>query len=150
MAKIKEIHATEILDSRGIPTIETTVTLESGETASASVPSGASVGTYEAVELRDHDMSHFAGMGVKTAISNIETIIAPKLIGMDAAKQQEIDQTMITLDGTQNKGRLGANALLSVSIAVCRVSAKTAKLPLYLYIRQFIKHDNLTLRIPIP
>ncbi len=148
MAKIKQITASEILDSRGNPTIETTVLLSDNISVSASVPSGASLGTYEALELRDHDLSRFDGMGVKKAIENIENIIAPKLIGMDATKQAQIDQTMITMDGTQNKGKLGANAILSVSIAVCKAAAKSSLLPMFLYLRQFIKHENLALKIP--
>ncbi|MBI3069896.1 MAG: phosphopyruvate hydratase [Candidatus Levybacteria bacterium] len=148
MAKIKQIKAREILDSRGNPTIEATVILSDGSSGVASVPAGASVGTYEAVELRDHDQTRFKGLGVLKAIENIEKIIAPKLLGMEAAKQQEIDKTIIELDGTQNKGRLGANATLSVSMAVSDAAAKSSVLPLFLYLRQFIHKENTQLKIP--
>lgn len=151
MSKIKDIKAIEILDSRGNPTLEVSVLLNDDITGSASCPSGASIGTYEAVELRDHDQNRYQGMGVLKAIENIQTTIAPKLIGMDPTHQQEIDQLMISLDGTQNKGRLGANTILSVSMAVCRAAANSSVLPLFLYLRQFIKHDkNIPPKIPTP
>ncbi len=152
MAKIKEIKAYEILDSRGNPTVEAEVILADGVVGTASCPSGASVGSYEAVELRDHDMARYRGFGVLKAVENIEKIIAPKLIGMEANKQQEIDKIMIELDGTQNKGRLGANATLPVSMAIAKAGAKSSVLPLYLYLRQFTKRDGteVTLKIPTP
>lgn len=150
MSKIKQITASEILDSRGNPTIEVTVVLQDGTEATADCPSGASVGTYEAVELRDHDEKRYNGLGVLTAISNIESVIAPKLLGMDALKQQEIDKAMIELDGTQNKSRLGANATLSVSMAVAKAAAKASKLPLFLYLREYIKTENTPPKIPTP
>lgn len=150
MAKIKEIKAREILDSRGNPTIETTVVLNDNATGIASCPSGASVGGYEAAELRDHDKNRFNGMGVLKAIDNVEKVIAPKLIGQDASKQQEIDRIMIVLDGTQNKERLGANATLSVSMAVCKAAARGSSLPLYVYLREFIKKETSPLKIPVP
>ncbi|MBI4078864.1 MAG: phosphopyruvate hydratase [Candidatus Levybacteria bacterium] len=149
-AKIKKISAREILDCRGLPTIESMVQLSDGIVASASCPSGTSVGTYEAVELRDHDAKHFLGKGVLKAIENINTIIAPKLTGMDPQKQPDIDKLLIELDGTQNKGHLGANATLAVSMAVCRAAAASALLPLFLHIRQFIKRENLPAKIPTP
>lgn len=150
MAKIKQIDAREILDSRGNPTVEAIVVLNNDVVGFASCPSGASVGTYEAVELRDQDPARYLGMGVQKALQNIREIIAPKLIGMDPAKQQEVDSAMIALDGTQNKGKLGANAILPVSMAVARSAAKSSVLPLFLYLRQFIKHDNLPIKIPTP
>ncbi|MCL5432942.1 MAG: phosphopyruvate hydratase [Patescibacteria group bacterium] len=150
MAKIKQIFANEIFDSRGNPTIDTTVILSDGATASASCPSGASIGSYEAVELRDRDEKRYQGLGVLKAIENIQNIIAPGIIGLDAAKQPELDRTLIELDGTQNKGKLGANATLSVSMAVCKAAAKSSVLPLFLYIRQFVKRENIALKIPSP
>src|ERR1035437_2041628 len=110
MAKIKQIVATEILNSKGHPTIETTVILTDGSVGTASCPSGTSTGKYEAVEIRDKDEKRFQGFGVLNAIMNIEEIIAPNLLGMEATRQQDVDKKMIALDGTQNKGRLGANA----------------------------------------
>ncbi|RJQ35711.1 phosphopyruvate hydratase [Candidatus Microgenomates bacterium] len=150
MSKIKLIKAEEILDSRGNPTIETTVVLNDNTTASAACPSGASTGTYEAVELRDKDEKRFRGQGVLKAVDNVQNIIAPKLIGMDPTKQSEIDRAMIDLDGTQNKEKLGANAMLSVSMAVSKAGAKSSMLPLFLYLRQFIRKENLQLKIPTP
>lgn len=150
MAKIKQIRASEILDSRGNPTIETTVILTDGSVGVASCPSGASVGGYEATELRDHDEKRYLGMGVLKATENVEQIIAPRLTEMDANKQPEIDKTLIELDGTQNKGRLGANAILSVSMAVCKAAAKSSILPLFLHLRQFIHRENHSLKIPTP
>lgn len=150
MAKIKQIKASEILDSRGNPTVEATIILSDGVVGTAGCPSGASIGSYEALEIRDRDPSRFNGMGVLRAIENIEKIIAPTLIGFEAAKQQEIDRLLIDLDGTQNKGRLGANATLAVSMAVCEAAAKSAILPLFLYLRQFIQRENTTLKIPTP
>lgn len=149
MAKIKQIKALEVLDSRGNPTIETAVILNDGAVGVASCPSGASVGGYEALELRDNDEKRYHGLGVLKAIENIATVIAPRLIDMEASKQQEIDRTLIELDGTQNKGRLGANATLTVSMAVCKAAARSAVLPLFLYLRQFIhKENNISLKIP--
>jgi enolase len=150
MAKIKQISAREILNAKGNPTIEATVILSDGATGIASCPTGTSVGTYEAVDLKDNDQTRYQGQGVLNAILNIEKQIAPNLIGMDASKQQEIDKKMIDLDGTQNKARLGANATLSVSMAVAKASAKSSVLPLYLYLREFIKKENLPLKVPTP
>ena len=150
MAKIKQIVAREILNSKGLPTIETTVILSDGKTGKAAVPSGTSVGNYEASELRDHDETHFQGNGVLKAIANIQDLIAPSILGMDAVKQQEIDKKMIELDGTQNKGRLGANAILSVSIAVAKAAAKSNMLPTFLYLREFVKRENIPIKIPTP
>lgn len=150
MAKIKQISAREILNAKGHPTIETAVILTDGATGIASVPTGTSVGKYEAVEIRDKDEKKFQGLGVQNAILNIESIIAPSLLGMEASKQQEIDKKMIDLDGTHNKGRLGANSTLSVSMAIAKAAARSSVLPLYLYLREFVKRENMPLKIPTP
>ncbi|MCL5970292.1 MAG: phosphopyruvate hydratase [Patescibacteria group bacterium] len=150
MAKIKEIKAREILDSRGNPSVEATVILNDGATYCASCPSGASVGGYEAAELRDQDPDHFNGMGVLKAIDNVHNLISPALAGIDVSKQQEIDRKMIELDGTQNKGKLGANATLSVSMSICRAAAKVSMIPLFLYLRQFIRKEAVPPKIPTP
>lgn len=150
MAKIKQILAREILDSKGNPTIECTVILNDNSTATAACPSGTSVGTYEAVELRDKDTRRFNGLGVLTAIKNIHDFIAPKLVGMDASNQATVDKIMIELDGTQNKSKLGANAMLSVSMAVCKAAAKSSVLPLFLYLKQFLQNSTASLKIPTP
>jgi enolase len=134
MTEIAAIHAREILDSRGNPTVEADVILADGTLGRAAVPSGASTGEHEAVELRDGDKSHYLGKGVLQAVENIETAIAPEIEGMDAANQRLIDATMISLDGTANKGKLGANAILAVSMACARASANSLKLPLYRYL----------------
>jgi enolase len=134
MTEIVSIHAREILDSRGNPTVEADVVLEDGVRGRAAVPSGASTGEHEAVELRDGDKSHYLGKGVLGAVENVESIIAPELKGMDASNQKLIDATMIAIDGTENKGRLGANAILAVSMACARASAKAFGLPLYRYL----------------
>lgn len=150
MAEISTIKAVEVLDAKGNPTIETTVALNNGITATAMCPTGTSVGKYEALDLRDHDDMRFRGLGVLKAIDNIHTIIAPKIVGMDVTKQQEIDGAMIELDGTQNKSHLGANATLSVSMAVAKAAATEMHLPLYLYLRNFLKQEDSPLKIPIP
>jgi enolase len=142
---IKSVRALEILDSRGNPTIRVFVTLDNGVSASASVPSGASTGENEAVELRDGDNSRYGGKGVLKAIVNVHEHIAPKLIGMNPARQAEIDRLMIELDGTPKKGTLGANAILGVSMAVARTAALTLGLPLYAYLG---RPDGM--RIPMP
>ncbi|MCL4382370.1 MAG: phosphopyruvate hydratase [Patescibacteria group bacterium] len=134
MPKIKEIKAREILDSRGNPTIETKITLDNDILGIASVPSGASLGKYEALELRDADMNRYFGLGVLKAVGNVNQVIGPKLLGFDPTKQQEIDRLMIDLDGTENKSKLGANSLLSVSLAVASAASKSQKLPLYRYL----------------
>jgi enolase len=139
MSTIKKIFAREILDSRGNPTVEVEVELESGIKAVAAVPSGASTGTYEALELRDKDPKRFEGLGVLNAVRNVNEKIADVLIGMDAKKQQEIDAKMIELDGTENKSNLGANAILGVSLAVCRAAATEKNIPLYQYIAESYK-----------
>jgi len=134
MTEIVSIHAREILDSRGNPTVEADVVLEDGVRGRAAVPSGASTGEHEAVELRDGDKKHYMGKGVLKAVDNIESIIAPELAGMDASNQRLIDATMVALDGTDNKSKLGANAILAVSMAVARASAESLGLPLYRYL----------------
>ncbi len=134
MSQIQEIRAREILDSRGNPTVECDVLLVSGTLGRAAVPSGASTGEHEAVELRDNDPQHYLGKGVLKAVENIESAIAPALSGMDASDQRTIDGTMIELDGTANKGQLGANAILAVSMACARACANELKIPLYRYL----------------
>lgn len=129
--KIKNINASEILDSRGIPTVSAEVELENGVRAGSSVPSGTSAGSHEALELRDGNNNRFSGMGVTKACENIEKIIAPKLRGMDVTGQQKIDEILLELDGTKNKGRLGANAILAVSIAVVRAHARAINKELF-------------------
>src|SRR5246500_2769675 len=134
MSLIDHIHAREILDSRGNPTVEANVILGSGVGGRAAVPSGASTGEHEAVELRDGDPEHYLGKGVLRAVDNVESVISPELIGIDAANQRMIDQTMIALDGTPNKSRLGANAILAVSMAAARAAANAQRVPLYRYL----------------
>jgi enolase len=134
MSQIQEIRAREILDSRGNPTVECDVLLLGGTMGRAAVPSGASTGEHEAVELRDNDPQHYLGKGVLKAVENIESAIAPALSGLDASDQRLIDGTMMELDGTPNKGQLGANAILAVSMACARASANDLKIPLYRYL----------------
>jgi enolase len=134
MTEIVSIHAREILDSRGNPTVEAEVLLDGGTKGRAAVPSGASTGEHEAVELRDGDKDHYLGKGVLNAVHNVESILAPELKGMDASNQRLIDATMNDLDGTENKSRLGANAILAVSMACARASADALSLPLYRYL----------------
>ncbi len=134
MPVITDIYAREILDSRGNPTVEVEVLLESGAFGRAAVPSGASTGAHEAVELRDGDKTRYLGKGVQTAVANVETIIAPALIGECALDQAHIDSLLLQLDGTENKGNLGANAILGVSLAVAKAAAEYVGLPLYRYI----------------
>ncbi len=134
MTEIVSIHAREILDSRGNPTVEADVILSGGAMGRAAVPSGASTGEHEAVELRDGDKEVYQGKGVLQAVENVETVLAPELAGIDAVNQRLVDATMIAADGTDNKGRLGANALLAVSMATARAAASALKLPLYRYL----------------
>ncbi len=142
---ITAIRALEILDSRGNPTVRVHVTLENGIVASASVPSGASTGENEALELRDGDKNRYGGKGVLKAVANVNQTIAPKLVGMDPARQAEIDRLMIDLDGTPMKSKLGANAILGVSMAVARAAATVAELPLYAYLG-----GTGAVRLPVP
>jgi enolase len=134
MSRIESVQAHEILDSRGNPTIRVHLSLDNGVSVSASVPSGASTGQFEAVELRDGDKSRYNGKGVLQAIANIDERIAPELIGLDPVRQAEIDAMLVALDGSPNKAKLGANAILGVSMAVTRAAAKAANLPLYAYL----------------
>jgi enolase len=134
MSAIVDVIAREILDSRGNPTIEADVLLESGVLGRAAVPSGASTGSREAIELRDGDKSRYGGKGVLQAVENVNTEIAEAILGLDVEEQHLIDQTLIDLDGTDNKARLGANAILAVSLACARAAAEEAGLPLYRYL----------------
>jgi enolase len=145
MTEIINIHAREILDSRGNPTVETEVTLVSGIFGRAAVPSGASTGKHEMLELRDGDKKRYLGKGVIKAINNVLHKIGPELIGMDCLNQRDIDYVMIGLDGTDNKGKLGANAILSVSMACAKAGATALELPLYRYIGGIMARD-----IPVP
>ena len=142
---IQKIHAREIIDSRGNPTVEVDMRLEDGSTGRAAVPSGASTGEHEAIELRDKDKKRFLGNGVRKAVTNINTIIADTLKGFDATNQPQLDKIMIELDGTENKSNLGANSLLGVSIAASKAAANYYKLPLYKYLGN--QKSNL---LPVP
>ena len=141
MYSITKIHARQIMDSRGNPTIECDVTLDSGAFGRAAVPSGASTGKFEAHELRDNE-KFFMGRSVLNAVKNVNEIIAPQIIGMDATKQSEIDNKMLELDGTPNKSKLGANAILSVSLAVAHAAANAMQMPLYKYIAKIYGNPN--------
>ena len=134
MAIIDLVHAREILDSRGNPTVEVEVVLDDGSSARAAVPSGASTGAFEAVELRDGDKNRYLGKGVEKAVAFVNDEIAPAVSGFDAQDQRLIDQEMLDLDGTKNKGRLGANAILGVSLATARAAAESADLSFFRYI----------------
>lgn len=146
------VIAREILDSRGDPTVETTVILQSGYRGTASVPAGTSMGKYEAVELRDKDEKRYGGMGVLTAVSNVNTVIAPQLVGKNALDQGAIDSALIRLDGTPDKHHLGSNSLLSVSLAVAVAASNAARLPLYRYLNAMFQPFVPTqmTRIPTP
>ena len=131
---IEKVHAREILDSRGNPTVEVEVSLKSGVVGRASVPSGASTGENEALELRDGDKSRYCGKGVLKAVENVNNVIAPALVGFSALEQRAIDHKMLELDGTKTKSNLGANAILGVSLAVAHAAAEYLRIPLYRYI----------------
>ena len=146
MSIITDVYAREVLDSRGNPTVEVEVALESGGKGRAIVPSGASTGAFEAVELRDGDKSRYLGKGVLKAVENVNTIIAPEIIGLDSLDQVAIDRAMIELDGTPNKGKLGANAILAVSMAVARAAADALDVSLYTYLGGF---NAKTLPVPM-
>jgi enolase len=150
MSKIKQITAGEILDSRGDPTVECQIILENGVKAKAAVPSGASTGIHEAHELRDKDKNRYNGKGVLQAVKNVNEVLSEKLKGMDVAKQEKIDRTMIKLDNTENKHRLGANAILSVSLAAARAAAKNNGQPLYEYLSKTFKYGKYKYRMPDP
>ena len=145
MSKIKNVDAIEILDSRGNPTVQVRVTLESGAVGVAKVPSGASTGKYEAVELRDGDKSRYKGKGVLKAVQNVNELIQGTVKGMDPGHQKGLDEELIALDGTPDKSKLGANAILGVSIAAAKAAAAEKKIPLY---RQFAAHDGYVLPVP--
>ena len=144
--KIIKIHAREILDSRGTPTVEAEVILDSGYKGTASVPSGASTGEHEAIELRDGDPNRYFGKGVLKAVSNVNNVIAPELVGMNALEQSKIDRKMIELDGTPNKSRLGANAILAVSLAVAKAAANGLRIPLYRYL---VNSERYVMPVPM-
>lgn len=152
MSTIKKVHARQILDSRGNPTIEVDVVTDNGLLGRASVPSGASTGSREALELRDGDKSVYMGKGVLKAVKNVNELIAPKLIGKNVFDQRGIDNLMLELDGTENKEKLGANAILGVSMAVCRAGALEKGKPLYLYLFEDLKIPNPVgkMRLPAP
>jgi len=145
MSIIEYVEAREILDSRGNPTVEVEVYLEDGSSGRAAVPSGASTGDYEAVELRDGDKGRYLGKGVLKAVDNVNNVIGPEIEGMDAFEQVSLDRAMIDLDGTENKAKLGANAILGVSMAAARAAANSLDIPLYKYLGSF--HSNL---LPVP
>ena len=147
MSKIKDIKAREILDSRGNPTVEVDVTLECGITATSQVPSGASTGEREAIELRDNDLNRYNGLCVLKAVRNVNEIIKEKLIGLDSLDQKLIDKTMIELDGTSNKSNLGANAILGVSMANLKAACKYKNIPLYLYFQKEVSMPRAMMNI---
>ena len=149
MSKIVDVKAREILDSRGNPTIEADVILENGERGSACAPSGASTGSREALELRDGDKSRYLGKGVTRAVGNVNSQIRELLVGRDAADQRALDQAMIDADGTENKGNLGANAILAVSLAAAKAEAQAQNKPLYEYISDLQDDDN-EYSLPVP
>ena len=131
---IVDVMAREILDSRGNPTVEVDVLLDDGSFGRAAVPSGASTGAYEAIELRDTKTKRYMGKGVSCAVKNVNEVIGPEVVGIDATQQEELDRLMIELDGTANKGKFGANAILGVSLAAAKAAADSAQLPLYRYL----------------
>ncbi|WP_169392950.1 MULTISPECIES: phosphopyruvate hydratase [Psychrobacter] len=148
-SEIKDIRAREILDSRGNPTIEADVILEDGTIGRAAAPSGASTGSREALELRDNDSSRYLGKGVKKAVANVNSQIRSALMNTDVSEQQRIDDTMIELDGTQNKDNLGANAMLAVSLAAAKAAAQSQNLPLHQYIANLRGQTSLTMPVPM-
>lgn len=154
MAKISRVWAREILDSRAVPTIEAAVQLDSGQIAVSSIPSGASVGKFEALELRDNDTKRYAGKGVNRALANISQVLGPAVVGMDPTKQQEIDKKLIQLDGTENKSKLGANAILAVSQTITKAGAVAANKTLYDWCFELAKltgaATNQARKIPTP
>lgn len=147
---IESIHAHEILDSRGNPTLSVTVLLNNGVSGTASVPSGASTGVHEALELRDQDPKRYHGLGVLKAIANVHKKIMPALVGMNVTHQRDIDAVMLTLDGTMNKSKLGANAILGVSLACAHAAARAKQMPLYAYFRWVYNLQPTTYHLPLP
>ncbi|HKX55003.1 MAG TPA: phosphopyruvate hydratase, partial [Xanthomonadales bacterium] len=150
MTRIKSLHARQILDSRGNPTLEAEVMLESGACGRAAVPSGASTGSREAIELRDGDKSIYGGKSVMQAVSNVNGVLARALVGSDAGDQEALDQRMIELDGSDNKGHLGANALLGVSLAVAHAMAAEQGLPLWARLAESCGLEGKELVLPVP
>lgn len=150
MPQITKIHARQVLDSRGNPTVEVDVVTQSGKIGRASVPSGASTGSREALELRDGDKSRYMGKGVLKAVENINKVIAPALTGKSVTEQRALDHLMISLDGTENKEKLGANAILGVSMAICRAAALEKNKPLYRYLAEDLKIPNAAGKLTLP
>jgi enolase len=150
MAKITHIWAREILDSRGTPTIECACRLDTGHITVASVPSGASKGTHEAVEVRDEDSSRYLGMGALTAVSNVNNILGPSVLGMDPVQQESIDEKLIKLDGTEDKSRYGSNSILAISVVVSKAAALSFNIPLYEWIAKLAEKNGLKPRIHVP
>jgi len=149
VARIVAVAGREILDSRGNPTVEAEVVLGGGARGRAAVPSGASTGSREALELRDGERNRYAGRGVRRAVGHIRTVLAPALCGLEATAQQELDRRMLELDGTENKARLGANAILAVSLAAARAAAAALELPLYTYLARLAGRDGHLLPVPL-
>ncbi len=149
MAKIKSISAREILNSRGEPSIETKIILDNGISACASVPSGSSTGSYEAFELKDYDKKRYFGKGVLRAVSKVNEVIAPSLIGLNPADQIEIDKKLIALDDTPDKSSLGANSILSVSLACARVAALASKKELFVYLQETYSFGKPQIPVPL-
>ena len=149
-SSIQSVWAREILDSRGNPTVEVEVTDSAGAVHRASVPSGASTGAYEAVELRDGDSARYLGKGVLQAVENVNSILGPAVVGMDPTQQQAIDDAMLALDGTPNKAKLGANAILGVSLAVAKAGAAAKKVPLYQHFAELSGNDAPQYTMPVP
>ncbi len=150
MAKITDVKAREILDSRGNPTVEVLVRLDGGAEARASVPSGASTGTHEALELRDGDPKRYDGKGVRKAVENANVVLKKKIVGMDANQQRRVDEAMLAADGTDNKSKLGANAILGVSLAVARAASVANGMPLYRWLRQAFGISRKDFPMPLP
>lgn len=150
MSLIKQVFARQILNSKGIPTVEATIILDDGKIAISSCPTGTSVGKYEAKELRDNNPELFNGLSVMKAVDNVINIIGPKIVGLDPVKQAEIDRIMIELDGTSDKSKLGANAILSVSQAVAKAGAKSLNMSLFSYLRHFTGINGAPFKIPTP
>lgn len=150
MSKIKNIWAREILDSRGIPTVETACLLDNGEVAVSSVPAGTSTGTHEGLELRDSQSPRYLGMGVLQAVNNVNTVLGPAVVGMDPTDQESVDKKMIGLDGTENKSKYGANAILSISEVVAKAGAMTSQQPLYSWIFALATKYGITQSVKVP
>jgi enolase len=150
MSKISKVWSRQIIDSRGFPTVEAAVQLDTGEISVASVPGGTSTGSYEALELRDNDPNKYLGKGVERAVKNVNDILGPGVWGLEATDQEKIDKRLMDLDGTKNKSKLGANAILSVSIAVCKAAALSAKVPLYSWTNTLAKRVGIKEEVKMP